>query len=145
MAVLLRPTPESGVLTLTFAELPPGLNGHDGLLRMHWTARRNLMERWHLLVREALDAANWQPQLLFTPATPCVCLALRIDARSMDWDNFGASLKPVLDGLVKCGVVSDDGPDVIRHLTLYQQKATSGKIHKLQLRLRPLDLNTDQV
>jgi hypothetical protein len=119
---------------LEFDELPPGLNGKTGLLRMHWTVRRQLMQRWLVLVRRALEDS---PVTHFDREHPCTIIAVRRSKRLMDWDNFGASLKPVLDGLVKTGVLSDDSPKVVRALTLRQLKSPSKQTGSLSVFITP--------
>jgi hypothetical protein len=136
--------PTTTSLVLIFDELPPGLNGHEGLLRMHWTARRLLRERWHVLVRQALDSLpdiTAQGEVYpFDKTHPCTILALRKDYRLMDWDNFGASLKPVLDGLVKCGMLADDGPAVVREMKLRQCRPEHGQKPHLRMWITAIPL-----
>jgi hypothetical protein len=125
----------NGGVTLVFDELPPGLNGRKGLLRMHWTARQQLNQKWHWLVLDAYLRAAVRPE--FDPQHPCEVVAVRYDTRLMDWDNFGASLKPVFDGMVGCGLLYDDGPGVVRSLTLRQVHVTHRNGAKLVVRVMP--------
>lgn len=113
-------------LTLVFDELPPGPNGKEGVLRMYWTERNKLMHRWHMLVRAQLDTLDLPAMPLFDCTHPCTATATRVGTKLMDWDNFGASLKPVLDGLVKAGALEDDSPEVIRGLALHQARSRKG-------------------
>lgn len=122
------------VVTLVFDELPPGLNGRKGLLRMHWKLRQQLNQRWYWLV---LNALNGKRPDAFSETRPCNVRATRHDCRPMDWDNFGASLKPVLDGLIKCGVLEDDGPGVVRSLTLHQVHVQHKNASRLVLQIIP--------
>ena len=119
-------------LHLSFAVLPPGLNGRDGLLRMHWTTRQQLMALWRGLVREQIQK---QSTPFFDTKHPCAITATRCERRFMDWDNMGASLKPVLDGLIDVGVLADDGPRVVTHLTMYQEHPDKGVPASLKLDL----------
>jgi len=127
-------------LSLTFTELPPGLNGRNGLIRLHWKDRQALLARWRILVLEAIGTATGtcSTPITFAPTHPCTVEVLRVDRRMMDWDNLGASLKPVLDGLVHAGVLSDDGPAVVTHLTMRQAKPMRGQASCLYVKLTAL-------
>ena len=110
---------------LLIEDVPPGLNSAGsgktrkrGLLGLHWTERRRIFNDWYVLVAQAVGECPVHPAFGLGP------VAVTVTRRSrghMDWDNYGASLKPVLDGLVRAGVVQDDGPAVICRLTLLQE------------------------
>lgn len=42
---------------------------------------------------------------------------------AMDWDNLGASFKPIGDALVRLGVIADDSPRIVRAFSMEQPKA----------------------
>lgn len=105
------------LLSLRFSEVPPGLNGKDGLLRIHWTERQALMFYWRMLVGVAL------PERFSTINFPVVVRATRYGRHPMDWDNFGASLKPILDALVHWEIIADDSPAHVARLELSQAKS----------------------
>ena len=120
---------------LTFDELPPGLNGgrskrhpdrQPGLLRMHWTQRKELNERWVSLVRAQLAEVPEQP--LYSRSRPVHLEVLRVGRRLLDWDNLGASLKPVLDGLQCNRILDNDSPAVVRSLTLAQETGKPARL-----------------
>jgi hypothetical protein len=38
----------------------------------------------------------------------------------MDKDNATATMKPYLDGLVECGIIEGDTPDIVTDITIWQ-------------------------
>ncbi len=117
-------------ITLTIPELPPGPNAsgraHNrskGIYGMHWSERRKLFERWRWLVLEAVGEAGY-PNFGSMPVRVEV---LRRNPSAMDWDNFGASLKPVMDALVHCRVLDDDNPDIVQELKLRQERTVPAR------------------
>lgn len=94
-------------------KLPPMLNGEKGLLRMHWSRRKKLNERWVWLIREQ------KPQ---KHSGRVIVEFTRVSTRRADLDNIAASFKPVGDALVKCGVVKDDNSGVIKELRVKWEK-----------------------
>jgi len=105
--------------------LAPGLNGKDGLLRMHWSRRRALardLSIWIRCISASLSGCS-------TPLTGPVLVRYtrRYAKQPMDWDNLGASFKLIGDALVRAGVLADDSPKVIGRLELAQVKVASIK------------------
>lgn len=102
--------------------LPPSLNG-----RMHWAARKRIGDAF-------------QRQTMF------LCMALRIGRheririeveqhaiRCSDRDNLASSLKPIIDGIVRAGVVKDDSEEYIDLQFRKSIKAETRKREKLIL------------
>jgi hypothetical protein len=95
--------------------LLPGLNGREGLMRMHWTKRRALAKtvQWDIISQVRSLGVN-------------SCLEVRITYtayrhRLMDWDNFASSFKLIGDGLKAAGVIKDDSPKFVRDFVLRQE------------------------
>lgn len=99
--------------------LPPGLNGPKGLMRMHHQAYRRLKEKTWALMFEALAGVT---PYEFTRAR---ITYTRYGIKLMDFDNMGASFKPVGDALVRLGVFADDSPKYITQLILKQTRVAS--------------------
>jgi hypothetical protein len=102
-------------LRLEIPTLPPALNGPSGLLRMHFTKRRKVADRWAML----LLVARGRDRQRFCR---CEVKVTFYTSRFRDPDGAYASLKLPLDELVKLEVLKDDGPDVIHRLTVEQVK-----------------------
>lgn len=90
------------VYTLPFAL--PGLNSKGGLIRSHWSSRKKLKEeiQWEI-IGQGIVQFEGQVRIEYT----------RYSKRTLDWDNCMASMKLLLDSLVKCGVIEDDSLKII--------------------------------
>lgn len=91
-------------LRLYVRELPPGLNGPRGLERMHWGAKKRLLERWQLLIRAQLKP----PIPKFVGEVDMVVVRRRRSGPAMDEDNLHATVKVPQDALQKLGVIEND-------------------------------------
>ena len=118
--------------TLQLPWLPPGLNGPQGLMRMHWSQKRKAGEAAYLLVRAALPSTP--------PPKPPLRLTyvLRYARQPRDLDNLAASLKLPLDALVKARALPDDNPGVVAELVLRQEKVPTVKEQGITITLEPL-------
>lgn len=93
--------------TVTVHTLPPTLNA---LLRMHRMERHGVMTR----IRDATILAVRSAGV---PALGRARIALTRYAsgnRTPDDDNLRGGCKPVIDGIVRAGVIDDDGPAYVR-------------------------------
>lgn len=87
--------------------------------RMHFRAKRRLMERYRMLILETLG--RHRPR---QPIERCVVRIERYSPKLPDWDNLYGGLKPVGDVLVVqsernplgLGLILDDSPKVIIEL-----------------------------
>src|SRR6185437_3610824 len=92
------------------------------LLGAHWRVRAGHAKRW--------ERAVWAKCWHLKPNTPLIKASLvltRCSARSPDFDNLALSFKPVVDALVKCGVIVDDTPAVIGQPTYKHERARPGR------------------
>ncbi len=103
------------MISLTIPEVPRGPNGHAGLLRMHWRVRNQYRDRWYWLIRAALPVMVLEPQ-----TERCKVRIHQVRKRRLDPDNLVASVKYVLDSLIRWGVIKDDSPGWIE-LTVTQE------------------------
>jgi len=92
----------------------PSLNKY---LRMHWTARRRLKERygWELVAAGAHDpkyAAREEYRLV---------RFMSFRKELLDYDNLVGGCKPLVDAMVDTGLLADDSPKYASFL--YFQKA----------------------
>lgn len=88
-----------------------GLNGADGLMRLHWTKRKKLKESLCVLIKQ---------QTRHRHAGTVKVYWVRYTTKPMDWDNHCASAKHVLDALVDCRVITDDKPAVVKEFVPVQ-------------------------
>ena len=112
--------------TLKFNEFPPGLNGRKGLMRMHWSARTKLVNKYCWLIKAQRYRKHKGEVVIFYR---------RFSRRLMDWDNYVASFKIIGDALVKCGVITDDSPGVIKIFIPQQVQIEKGDEQELQVQI----------
>lgn len=111
-ALILKP------LLFEVAEVVPSLNR---LLRMHWTQRRRLIQRWSWLVLGAVRGRDTLPVGQFVGR-----VRIRVIRRShhtLDDDNLAGSAKVILDALKRIGVIEDDSPAHVQ-LVCEQERGT---------------------
>lgn len=93
-------------LRIELTELPQSLNKK---LRKHWTKNHRENNLWDTLI--------YQKVFRQLPPSPLKKAKLRIVKhfwRTMDFDGFVGSLKPVVDALVTAGVIEDDSWKVLQ-------------------------------
>ena len=102
----------------------PSMNTADN---RHWRVRQKEKLRWYVRVRMAAMAARkgW-PRLSRARVRITRCTAAN---RQPDFENLAQGGKFILDGLVKCGVLLDDNPDVIGQPEYRWEKAKRGEAH----------------
>jgi len=90
---------------------PPGINR---LLRMHWAVRKKLQNNLVVEIQSAYPC-----DLIEGPVT---VEYTRRSVRLMDWDNAAGSFKLIGDALVKCGILEDDNPKIIKEFKVDQER-----------------------
>ena len=104
---------------------------------MHWGKLYKLNNRWMQLTIEAIGSkirnkSFKKCRIIYTRGYWC---------HPGDFDGVGASVKPILDSLVKLEIIPDDNPKVIAELVLRQKKF---KKKELQTTIEIIDLCQDQ-
>lgn len=94
-------------MKLIIPDIPRGMNGSNGLLRMGFRARSKYNEYWRLLVRQQLDMRHK------TPRTRQTVSISQMRRRLFDRDNLYASCKPICDALVHWKLIRDDSEKYI--------------------------------
>lgn len=132
-------------LVLTIPTLPPGMNGNNGMDRMHYRAK----QRWRQKLRDDIlislhdtfgfnafrvkidpkkEAGDWDQTCNIRMATPCrEVYTRRYCGTSMDWVNAAASLKLLEDMVVRLGVIPDDTIEHILGFTPLQERVETKK------------------
>jgi len=95
------------VIVLEIDEPTPSLNI---VWSGHWTKKVALRRKWGWLVRAALLNAQVTARPKYQRAKVTV---ERYGARLLDDENLRAGAKPLMDSLVKEGILLDDNPNVI--------------------------------
>lgn len=91
-------------LVFRHPDMPPSLNGNNGLLRMHWTKRKSIKEKFHYLIK------NQKPKKI---EDKCILTMVNYYIMPSDWDNMISRLKIIADVLVDMEIIKDDNPSVI--------------------------------
>jgi hypothetical protein len=94
-------------MRLVIEDIPRSPNGPKGLLRMHWAARRKYNQAWYYLVSQALGGCR---PIVKDRAVVSIS---QMRKRKFDPDNLVASVKPILDALVKLEIIEDDSSKFI--------------------------------
>jgi Holliday junction resolvase RusA-like endonuclease len=82
--------------------VPPSLNA-----RMHWAARKRVADQFK-------NDAMWKIRALGAPKYAKATINFTIHRMPMYWqdqDNAYASMKPIIDAIVKAGLIPDDSQE----------------------------------
>lgn len=108
------------VLTIEIPGIVPGLNGDKGLMRSHWSETKKMKKLYSQIIKDQLPC-----RYRFEGAVSIEYVGYK--SSLMDWDNFAASAKFPLDSLVKCGVIKDDNPKIVKEFIPKQVKVCRAK------------------
>jgi Holliday junction resolvase RusA-like endonuclease len=119
------------MLVLRIGALPPGLNSSgggsknkkrsEGLLHMHFTDYSDMKKQWASIVQNAVQMGTpvgWEG----FGVGPVWMMVVRFSTGVMDMDNLYSSMKVVLDGLVRAGVMLDDNEVILPWPRIVQVK-----------------------
>ncbi len=99
---------------LEFPIVTQGLNGKDGLMRMHWSKKKKIKEQLTWLILAQSRARH--------PGRVRLSYHRNYKARPMDqFDNLPASMKIWVDSIIAAGLIADDSPDFIPETPTYTQ------------------------
>lgn len=98
-----------------------GRNEREELARAHWSKAAREKRRETEYAMECIRSAGIKPadgpvdvSIVFNEQVGFFKNGKRKKPR--DVDNIADAQKPILDALVKCGIVEDDGPDFVRRV-----------------------------
>ena len=121
-------------LTITISTPPPSLNV---LLRMNHHQRTRLNRRIRLEVWGQLRQRRIiRPIPLFRRIVfpyPVTLTGVRYGKQPLDEDNLAGSLKPVIDALRWCKVITDDSPRFVSIGKIKQKLLPRGEVARLEL------------
>lgn len=92
-------------LSLKIPLIPKSLNK---MLRTHYFKNNKDNIKWDYII--GIDCLNKKP---ISPLLKAKIKIIRHSSRTLDYDSLVASMKPVVDALVDCGVLSDDSWKVL--------------------------------
>lgn len=102
---------------------------NNTIKKMHHQKYKKLRDEWSWLIRAAIK------KIPKKPIGACVIMVESRLIQLMDWDNCYGGLKPILDCLVVptktspsgLGIIIDDNPTIVRHLSAVQTKVSTKK------------------
>lgn len=102
------------IIILDIPESTPSINRSRGI---HWSKVHRMRAKWQWLVKAArLEARIFS----ITPLRKAKITIERWGPRAIDFDNFVAGAKQLLDSLKKEGFIVDDDPDCIGQPQYFQ-------------------------
>lgn len=108
------------MIDITIAELPPGLNGDKGLIRMHHFVYRKAKDKWQWLLKQAAGTQK--------APHPChITMERYYASQPMDCDNAFASIKLPMDAMRAVGMLVNDDPSCVVGLNVTQHKVKTKK------------------
>jgi hypothetical protein len=100
--------------TLEFNIVTAGLNGSNGLMRLHWSKRKKIKDKLTWLILSKSKARH--------PGKVRISYHRNYKSKPFDViDNMPASLKFWADSIVAAGLIEDDSPDIIPETPVYTQ------------------------
>jgi hypothetical protein len=110
-------------MKLVILHVPPSLNK---VLRMHWTAKRDLRDNWILLIRAHLSRYAPVPE----PVVKMRVKVMLAHSRPYDKDNAYGACKILFDALKHHKLIYDDSPEYLE-ATVEQTKVPHKQRHTI--------------
>lgn len=105
----------------------------NNILGRHWRTRHG---RFSKIKRDiSLLTSGKAPE---KPLTKFKISVIRRAGGLLDWDNYVASLKPVIDALILSGIIQNDSWKFIRHIDV-DQVVTRKKEKKLFIKVEEIE------
>jgi hypothetical protein len=101
------------------------------LLKMHFTERSKIRDKAQWLFKE---------QGIVQFKGPVKIRFIRYAVKLMDWDNFGISGKKFFDGMVRCGIIEDDNPKIVREFQPEQYRVKHFEEQKIIIKIYSLTI-----
>jgi len=117
-------------MEITVHELAPGLNGSNGLIRMHFRSYGKVKDRWQLLLREAAGTRR--------APDPChIHMHRYYCGQPMDIDNLYSTCKIPLDAMRAVKIIREDDPSVVSSITMTQSKVAKRTEQRTVITITP--------
>lgn len=117
--------------SFTLLEMPLTLNEVMG---KYWRTRQKNFKEIHRLVH--LHSVNNRPQ---NPIQKARITLTRYSSGTLDRDNMYFTFKPIVDGLVRAGVIIDDGFDQVKELHPHQVKIKRTEQRKIEVLVEEIE------
>lgn len=121
------------VLYVLEIDIPYVETDPNQMFRLAWRGRKAKFDK----IKTSVSAVTAGKRPV-KPLEKFTIAVTRHASKYLDWDNYVASLKPLIDGLVMAGVIKDDNWEMIRHVELEQVKTKVGVKKRLVVRVQEL-------
>lgn len=109
---------------------------HNEILRQHYATLDSYNKSWYLRIERLVNSSKKLvvPWIDLVSDNLLIFEGLEYTSSARDTDSSSGSFKPLIDGLVKAGLIKDDSPKFLLTLPPLPVKSSQPKI---VLRLRP--------
>src|SRR3990167_4848572 len=103
--------------------LPQKVSSNAVYAGTHWAVRKRIADDYHEAVWIAVKEAGWRKGKLKLTFHVSVVYKFFLPGKQLDISNLGMMCKLIEDGLVREGVLPDDGPEYVKEITLSSGRA----------------------
>ena len=121
---------------LTIEVMPDSRLSKNGLRKSNWRVSQKLSAEARevaFILGLAEMPSNWE-----TPDKATVSITQFHARRPMDYDGLACAVAPSIDGLVDCGILTDDDPQHIVSYTINHQKVRTMAENRVAITVTPV-------
>ena len=122
--------------SLTIEVMPDNRLSKNGLRKSNWRVSQKLSAEARevaFILGLAEMPPNWE-----TPDKATVSITQFHARRPMDYDGLACAVAPSIDGLVDCGILTDDDPQHIVSYTINHQKVGTMAENRVAITVTPV-------
>ena len=122
--------------SLTIEVMPDNRLSKNGLRKSNWRVSQKLSAEARevaFILGLAEMPSNWE-----TPDKATVSITQFHARRPMDYDGLACAVAPSIDGLVDCGILTDDDPQHIVSYTINHEKVRTMAENRVAITVTPV-------
>ena len=122
--------------SLTIEVMPDSRLSKNGLRKSNWRVSQKLSAEARevaFILGLAEMPSNWE-----TPDKATVSITQFHARRPMDYDGLACAVAPSIDGLVDCGILTDDDPQHIVSYTINHEKVRTMAENRVAITVTPV-------
>ena len=122
--------------SLTIEVMPDSRLSKNGLRKSNWRVSQKLSAEARevaFILGLAEMPSNWE-----TPDKATVSITQFHARRPMDYDGLACAVAPSIDGLVDCGILTDDDPQHIVSYTINHEKVKTMAENRVAITVTPV-------
>ena len=122
--------------SLTIEVMPDNRLSKNGLRKSNWRVSQKLSAEARevaFILGLAEMPSNWE-----TPDKATVSITQFHARRPMDYDGLACAVAPSIDGLVDCGILTDDDPQHIVSYTINHEKVSTMAENRVAITVTPV-------